>query len=164
MTFVWAVKCFRSFFTLLFAIKTISDPLLWNVESMYIESVDNVFDTCCPNRSHISSILEKFLVRKYFPNNFLRRQGELQLYGFIFATYVARHHCITLITVSPHSKLLVFLQTAHITPRNLIIGTHYVFRAPSVNIGNLWHAPPQSFLFHCEGLRLASAELKWFKF
>lgn len=107
---------------------------------------------------------KSFLSANTFQTTFSEDRGELQLYGFIFATYVARHHCITLITVSPHSKLLVFLQTAHITPRNLIIGTHYVFRAPSVNIGNLWHAPPQSFLFHCEGLRLASTELKWFKF
>lgn len=28
---------------------------------MYIEFEDNVLDTCCPNKSHISPILENFL-------------------------------------------------------------------------------------------------------
>ena len=84
----------------------------------------------------------QILSKQLFP-----KTGEPQLNGFIFATNFARYHCITLITVSPHSKLLVFLQTAHITPRNLIIGTHYVFRALNVNIGNLWHAPPHRAFF-----------------
>lgn len=158
MTFVWAVKCFRSFFTLLFAIKTISDPLLWNVDSMYIEFEDNALDTCCPNKRLISPILENFLYPATFRTGLLKI-GELQLKGFIFATYFARYHCIALITVSPHSKLLVFLQTAQITPRNLIIGTHYVFRALSVNIGNLWHAPPHTAPFHRARPRMASTAM-----
>ena len=59
----------------------------------------------------------------------------------IFLKPLTRNYCYALITVSSHSKLLVFLQTAHITPWNLIIGPYYVFSAFSVNTRNLWHAP-----------------------
>lgn len=147
MTFVWAVKCFRSFFTLLFAIKTIREPLLWNVDSMYIEFEDNARDTCCPNKSHISPILEHFLSATTCQMGSVWI-AERWLRHFIFLSFVARCYCVALITVSPHSKLLVFLQTAHITPRNLIIGTYYLFSALCVNASNLWHARAPTYRSH----------------
>lgn len=58
-----------------------------------------------------------------------------------------------------------FLQTAHITLRNLIIGPYYVLSAFSVNRVNLWHAralcmktQEWPLMLHCV---MAFATLKW---
>lgn len=152
------------FSQLLFAIKTISDPLLWNVDSMYIEFEDNVLDTCCPNKSHISPILENFLYATTCQTDLVWIAGAAVAILYFLRFFFIREHCVALITVSPHSKLLVFLQTAYITPQNLIIGTHYMFRARCVNMGNLWHAraPLQPFqgMLH----RLTTLTLQWFTY
>ena len=129
---------------------------------MYIEFEDNVLDTCCPNKSHISPILENFLYETTCQTDLVWIAGAAVTI-FYFLRLFAREHCVALITVSPHSKLLVFLQTAYITPQNLIIGTHYMFRARCVNIGNLWHARsllPYQGMLH----RVASLTLQWFTY
>ena len=132
---------------------------------MYIEFEDNVLDTCCSNKSHISPILENFLYATTCHTDFVWIAGAaVTIFYYLFLRFFAREHCVALITVSPHSKLLVFLQTAYITPQNLIIGTHYMFRASCVNIGNLWHARapllPHQGMLH----RLTSLTLQWFTY
>ena len=106
----------------------------------------------------------KFLVCDNMPNGFSVDSGRCSCDIVFFKVFFIREHCVALITVSPHSKLLVFLQTAYITPQNLIIGTHYMFRARCVNMGNLWHAraPLQPFqgMLH----RLTTVTLQWFTY
>lgn len=147
MTFVWAVKCFRSFFTLLFAIETIRNLCF----EMLILCIQNLKIICLTRAAQIRAIyIGRHHVYHVKPIGFgLGRMATYRIILGIFLKLLARYHCILLITVSPHSKLLVFLQTAHITPRNLIIGPYYVFSPFSVNMGNLWHAQPHTNPLKC---------------
>ena len=94
-------------FTLSCSIKAINYQFLSNVDFMDIEFKDNKRPTCYSNNRSIPSILDK--LRAFQPRV---HQSELSQADRVSSSALApsntTSHCMVLITVSPHWKLLVF--------------------------------------------------------